>query len=153
MASNELRHDQKMSDCCSTSCNTNHPNRRQCPGNGAECSEVSARTISHHIKAAWNWSASVEHYYFCDAPDCDVVYFGEDGSTISKSRLCTRSAAKDQSGDALICHCFGICRDDFARDPDIKDFVVAQTKAGVCSCEIYNPSGRCCLKDFQKHRN
>jgi hypothetical protein len=31
--------------------------------------------------------------------------------------------------------------------------VMAQTKAGLCSCDTSNPSGRCCLKDFPKPTN
>ncbi len=27
--------------------------------------------------------------FFCDDPDCDIVYFGEDGSIILKSLLCS----------------------------------------------------------------
>jgi len=37
---------------------------------------------------------------------------------------------------------------DYQSDKRLKDFVVEQTKADVCACDIRNPSGRCCLKDF-----
>ena len=33
-----------------------------------------------------------------------------------------------------------------------KEFVMAQTKAQNCACEIRNPSGKCCLVDFPKGR-
>ena len=48
----------------------------------------------------------------------------------------------------MLCYCFGVSRADFDRNPGTKDFVTAQTKAGLCACETSNPSGRCCLKDF-----
>jgi hypothetical protein len=69
------------------------------------------------------------------------------------SSNCCSSPKQDQThpnhGD-LLCYCFGISREDFKRDPGLRDFVVAKTKAGECSCETKNPSGRCCLKDFPK---
>lgn len=120
----------------------------RCPVDGRECSEVSARTIVHHLKEPWGWMPSAAHYYFCDAPDCDVAYFGDDDSVILKSQLRTRIGAKERGEHDLLCYCFGVSRADFARDPATRDFVVAQTRAGACSCETRNPSGRCCLKDF-----
>ena len=112
--------------------------------------EVSARTIAHHIKEAWVWQQTAERYFFCDDPLCEVVYFGDDGSTILKSQLRTRVGLKDTSDDSLLCYCFGVSKRDFHNDSSTRDFVVAQTKAGQCSCDTSNPSGRCCLKDFPK---
>lgn len=140
-----------MSGCCSSSsCNDTHPNRQRCPVNGHEYLEVSAKTIAHHIAEAWNWKQTATFYYFCDDPSCEVVYFGDDSSTILKSQLRTRLGLKEASDDALLCYCFGISRRDFQSNPATRDFVVAQTKAGRCSCDTSNPSGRCCLKDFPK---
>jgi hypothetical protein len=78
------------------------------------------------------------------------VYFGADGSTIVRSQLRTRVGVKEAADDSLLCYCFGVGKADLQRDPAIRDFVVEQTKAGRCSCETSNPSGRCCLKDFPK---
>lgn len=138
-----------MSDCCSSSgCETRHPKKHRCPVNGLEYAEVSTRTIAHHIARAWEWAPAAEHYFFCDDPECDVVYFGDDGATILKSQLRTRVGVKETAGDSLICYCYGVSKDDAQRNPAAKAFVIAQTKAGLCSCETSNPSGRCCLKDF-----
>lgn len=138
-----------MSDCCSSSaCDSARPNRGRCPGNGLECPEVSARTIVHHLKEPWAWAPSAGRYYYCGAPDCEVAYFGDDGSVIPKSRLRTRIGAKAEGERDLLCYCFGVSCADFERDPATRDFVVAQTRIGACSCETSNPSGRCCLKDF-----
>ena len=137
--------------CCSSSeCADGHPGKWRCPANGREYPEVSARTIVHHIKDAWDWQSTADRYFFCDDPECDVVYFGEDGSTILKSRLRTRVGVKEDSGGAPLCYCFGVRKEDLRRNPAIRDFVLAQTKAGSCSCDTRNPSGRCCLKDFPK---
>lgn len=138
-----------MSNCCSSpGSDRARPNKGRCPANGRECSEVSVRTIAHHLKQPWAWAPSAGRYYFCDAPDCDVAYFGDDGSVIPKSRLRTRIGAKEGGDHDLLCYCFGVSRADFERDPATREFVVAQTRIGACSCETSNPSGRCCLKDF-----
>lgn len=138
-----------MSACCSSSgCDAKNPRKSRCPASGNACSQVAVRTIAHHLKASWSWTPSARPYYFCDDPACDVAYFGDDGSLVHKSSLRTRIGIKEQNGDDLLCYCFGVSRADFVRDPAIKNFVIAQTKAGLCSCETSNPAGRCCLKDF-----
>lgn len=140
-----------MSSCCSSpACDSAHPNKGRCPVNGLEYAEVAVRTIVHHIKEPWAWAPSAQHYYFCDAPDCDVAYFGDDNSVVLKSQLRTRIGVKERSGNGLLCYCFGVSRADFERDPATREFVLAQTRSGACSCETSNPSGRCCLKDFPK---
>jgi len=140
-----------MSDCCSQpGCHSSHSNKHPCPVNGQEYSAVSARTIAHHIKDSWSWTPTASSYFFCDDPDCEVVYFGDDGSTIMKSQLRTSVGVKEEPGHGALCYCFGVSKTDYRHDPATRDFVVAQTKAGLCSCETSNPSGRCCLKDFPK---
>lgn len=143
-----------MSDCCAlTPENTAHPRKHRCPLCGMECSEVSRRTILHHIKESWEWSDSATSYYFCDNPECDVVYFGDNDSVILKSQLRSLLGIKEASGDTLLCYCFGVTKNDQGNDPLIRDYVVAQTRLGLCSCETANPSGRCCLKDFPRANN
>lgn len=140
-----------MGDCCSPAGDpASHPRKAPCPGHGGECAGVSLRTIQHHLASAWTWQPTATNYYFCDDPECVVVYFGDDGSTIEKSRLRTPVGVKEKSANGLLCYCFGVSRGDFLKDPATRDFVVAQTQAGRCSCETSNPSGRCCLKDFPK---
>lgn len=140
-----------MAHCCSSSgCGDTDPKKNRCPVNGHEYLEVSARTIAHHIKDVWNWKKTANRYFFCNAPSCEVVYFGDDGSVILKSQLRTPVGLKEASDDALLCYCFGVSKKDFQAAPATRDFVIAQTKAGLCSCDTSNPSGRCCLKDFPK---
>ena len=136
-----------MSHCCSSSePEKGHPAKRRCPLNGIEYSEVSVRTMLHHIMQPWTRTLSATRYYYCEDPDCEVAYFGDDNSVVLRSQL--RSAhGREQD---LLCHCFGISRADFERDSSTREFVIAQTRNGTCSCETCNPSGRCCLKDFPK---
>ena len=143
-----------MSDCCSNLGSENtHPRKLCCPSNGIEYLEVSPRTIAHHIKESWAWIPSSARYFFCDDPVCNVVYFGDDGSVIFKSQLRTQVGVKEKMDNGLLCYCYGVSKVDIFRNPSIKDFVIGQTKAGLCSCKTSNPSGRCCLKDFPKVPN
>lgn len=137
-----------MTDCCVTpAAARSHPAKRRCPAHGEECGEVSPRTIAHHIREPWTWTPTAARWFFCEDPACEVVYFGDDGSILGRSRLRER-AGMDALGERLLCHCFGLTHAEFLRHPATRDYVVAQTRAGQCSCETSNPSGRCCLKDF-----
>ena len=138
-----------MTNCCSQSNNDKTPTgKHRCPVGGETCAQVSIRTILHHLKTPWSWHAKQQTYYFCDAADCEAVYFGEDDSVIYKSELRTLVGIKEGSGAAPLCYCFDISKTDAAHNPAAKAFVIQQTKTKQCACETLNPSGRCCLKDF-----
>ena len=127
-----------------------NPKKRCCPISGLAGTEVSAKTISHHLTQAWKWKDNGTRYFFCADPDCDVVYFGDDDSIITKTQLFTKVGIKEASGDAPACYCFGVSKADAIKDPRIRDYVKAQTKNAQCACDIKNPSGRCCLIDFPR---
>lgn len=141
-----------MSDCCSSSsCSSNsRPKKYRCPVNGKAYPAVSSTTIKHHIAKPWRWKQKDQVYYFCSDPECEVVYFGEDDSIIKKSGLRTSVGIKENSPEALICYCFGVTQHDAVNNPEIREFVLQETKDKNCACEIRNPSGKCCLKDFPK---
>lgn len=140
-----------MADCCTPQTDDSvHPKKRPCPACGAEGSEVSVRTIAHHLKQTWQWQERGARYYFCAEPSCDTVYFADDGSTLLKSRLRTQVGVKESAGDAPLCYCFGVSRADALNNPAIREYVVTQTRLAQCSCDTRNPSGRCCLKDFPR---
>ena len=138
-----------MTDYCSSTLQQNgYPRKYRCPVNGREYSGVSMTTIEQHIKSPWNWQSKSQGYYFCDDPDCDVVYFGEDGLVINKQSLRTPVGVKEKSVSAPVCYCYGISLREASTNLDAKAFVLQKTKEHSCACEIRNPSGRCCLKDF-----
>ena len=137
-----------MSDCCQKD-HTAYPAKHRCPVNGKLYPEVPLKTLRHHIRNPWNVELPNQGYYFCSDPDCAVVYFGEDDSTLNTSQLRTTVWQKQGRPDSTLCYCFGVSVQQ-AATPAIKDFVVQQTKQSLCACEIRNPSGRCCLKDFPK---
>ena len=146
-----------MSDCCSASESDpdktapDKSSRHVCPQNGTACAQVARTTMLHHIQQPWLQALKDQNYYFCDDPDCEVVYFGEDDSIIKKSQLRTQVGIKESSPQALLCYCFGVSRQMAETSPQAREFVVQQTRQSVCACETRNPSGRCCLKDFPKN--
>lgn len=138
-----------MNSCCSSDKSINKfPRKQSCPVNHQDYILVPLKTVLHHIKDSWKANLKEQGYYYCNDPECDVVYFGADGATIKKSELRTKIYNKEKDNDLLVCYCFGISQADAKNNSEIKDFVVQQTKLGNCSCETSNPSGRCCLKDF-----
>lgn len=140
-----------MSDCCSSSCDIGAPAKRhRCPVNGQEYKAVSTTTILHHIKEPWSWEENQQAYYFCDDPDCEVVYFGQDNTTIKASEVRTGVVIKEKNQNAMLCYCFGVSFSAAEENPEIKQFVTEKTRGGICACEYRNPSGKCCLKDFPK---
>ena len=140
-----------MSDCCSSNTGKKSPmiDKKRCPINKHTYRSVSVQTVIHHVAKPWELETEGRTFYFCDAPDCNVVYFSSDNSVILQDQLRTEVGIKDNSDDALICYCFGITREE-ARSPKIKNYAVEQTRKKLCSCETSNPSGKCCLKDFPK---
>ena len=143
-----------MSCCNSSSCEQtgtkSAPRKLNCPVNGKAYLSVEPKTISHHLKQSWKWSAVEQGYYFCSDPECDVVYFAEDGGVIQTSELRTAVGVKEMKPDSLICYCYGVTLDDAKSDATIKEFVIQKTKVDECACDTRNPSGRCCLKNFPK---
>lgn len=141
-----------MAHCCSMhACHTERPSKHRCPVNGVKYAEVSSRTVAHHLKHPWLLDSQPARYFFCDDPNCDVVYFGSDDSTIRNVQIRTNVGAKNDSKDAMLCYCFGVTKGDALRDPSIRAYIARQTKLGICACDVRNPSGVCCLKSFPRN--
>jgi len=142
-----------MNDCCSSDSDQSDKAEKlaRCPA--STCQElkypqVPHRTVLHHIKTPWESSVIPQVYYFCQNKNCDVVYFGEDHSAITKEQLRTKVGIKESDENALICYCFGVSNRVAKTNDQVKKYVIEQTKNGTCSCSTFNPSGKCCLKDF-----
>jgi hypothetical protein len=130
---------------------TTAPGKAVCPINGLSYSRVKAQTILHQIKKPWQLNLPDQNYFFCDDPKCDVVYFGEDRSTFVRDDLRISVGQKLHGQEKTICYCFDVQLSDIGSDKALekaKIFVVEQTKNSTCDCELRNPSGKCCLKNF-----
>ena len=143
-----------VSSCCSGgSCSVGVEKERPCPENGKMGRAVASKTILHHLRTPWRREVPEQAYWFCDDPDCDVVYFGADGTLFRRGDLRTEVGCKLRGDDRLICYCFDVRATDIIEPEGLKacrDYVIHKTRDSACDCEIRNPSGRCCLADFPK---
>jgi len=140
-----------VTDCCDSKPPSGSPPVKACcPVNGKMYSSVGVKTILHHLADPWGKKVKDQSYYYCTDANCDVVYFGEDRSVFPKSALRTKVGIKETSADRSVCYCFGVSYSVAESDERVRKFVADMTRQSLCSCEISNPSGRCCLKDFPK---
>lgn len=107
-----------------------------CNSNGEGCTPITEDT-------GWR---------FCDFPDCDVVYFSEEGTKqFTKSQLTIPVGVKETSGERPLCYCFGhsvtSIKDELRTKghSDALEDIRAKMKDPGCHCETSNPSGSCCL--------
>lgn len=94
---------------------------------------------------------------FCDSPDCDVVYFSEEGdTTFTKSQLKVAVGVKETSGERPLCYCFDHSVASIKEElrtkghSDALEDIRAKMKDPGCRCEAENPSGSCCLGSVGK---
>ena len=93
---------------------------------------------------------------FCDAPGCDVVYVGADGTLIRKDQVRTRIGVKETDDPIPVCYCFNVTARQIAEDlaangrSTIRAYIEDQVHAGRCRCETTNPAGRCCLGNVSR---
>lgn len=90
-------------------------------------------------------------YYFCESPNCPVVYFTAAGAEIRAAELRERVYQKEPDADDVpICYCFqhraGAVRHATTED---RAQIIADIQAGIqanqCACDLRNPQGSCCL--------
>jgi len=98
-----------------------------------------------------------EPYYFCGAPECDIVYFADAPlHYFGKEDLTVRVGVKETEAPIPVCYCFDFTERDIIEDVKqhgegrIFREISRNVKAGLCACEIKNPSGRCCLGNVQE---
>ncbi len=98
-------------------------------------------------------------FWLCRDPECEVAYFGEDGTTLVVSDLLVEPGFKTKSDQGLLCYCFLVRRSDVeaelreSGECHIIEHITAEVKAGNCACEVRNPSGKCCLGEVQRAVN
>ena len=147
-----------MSDCCSVNPKTGTaPAVMPCPVNGARSKQVDVLTVKSLVRHI-PLGMSNDQYYFCEARDCDVVYFPFDpqAPTFRRQDLVVRVGAKERADPIPICYCFGFTRKDIEDEiaasgrSTVAERISAEVKQGNCACEVKNPSGKCCLGDVTR---
>lgn len=143
-----------MPDCCGVNDDSPALAAIPCPENGARSKQVDMLTVRSLVRRLPLGMPDTQ-YYFCDAPNCDVVYFGLDAEAprFRRQDLLVRVGAKETSEPIPICYCFGFTRQDIWDEiqstgkSTVAERVAAEIKARHCACEVRNPSGKCCLGD------
>jgi len=141
-----------VSDCCAASGRSAAPAAVPCPLNGARSKRVDMLTVKSLLRRL-PLEMPIVPYYFCEAPDCDVVYFpiGPDAPVFLRRDLLVRVGIKETADPIPVCYCFGFSRKDIQEEiaktgrSTVAARITAEVKAGRCACEVKNPSGKCCL--------
>lgn len=147
-----------MSDCCSVNVKAGTaPAVMACPVSGGRSKQVDILTVKSLVRQLPLGMPNTQ-YYFCDASDCEVVYFPLDPEAPSFRRgdLLVRVGAKEIEDPVPICYCFGFTRQNIWDEirstgkSTIATRIAAEVEAGRCACEVKNPSGKCCLGDITR---
>ncbi len=137
-----------MSESC---CSTSHrpPDTRSCPVSDFRSKPVEWSTVA---ALAVRSVPRRQTFWLCEDSDCDVVYFGEDGTLLETSDVRMIPSFKGgPSQNDLVCYCFLYSRQDIedelkaSGETTIFERISAEVKAENCACEVRNPSGKCCL--------
>ncbi len=127
-----------------------------CPVAGKPGRRVPSLTVRSLIREERLREVNEREWYFCDLPECEVVYFAADGLTFLKDDLRVRVGVKECTAPRPVCYCFGHTvegiRDEIARTGGctVLESIAARVKAKECRCEVMNPKGTCCLGDVKK---
>lgn len=128
-----------------------------CPSCGAAGAPVKTDTVRSLIRREKLGDITDASYFFCKAPECETVYFAEDGRAFSKGDLSVRVGIKETSSPRPICYCFGHTMEGIAEEIRLtgksqaaRD-IRARMKEEGCSCETRNPQGSCCLKTVEDY--
>ena len=147
-----------MSDCCSVNAKTGTmPTILRCTVNGTRSKQVDMLTVKSLVRTLPLGMPNTQ-YYFCDASDCDVVYFASevDAPMFRREDLVVRVGAKETADPIPVCYCFGFTRKDIENEiaetgrSTVADRIRTEVSAGNCACEVRNPSGKCCLGDVTR---
>ena len=136
-----------MNSCCEVD-SARHTAKAPCPACASIGLFVNKSTMLQHLLNPWLVQDMPAPSFFCENPNCEIVYFSQEGSTFSQSNLRTTVGLKNPGQDSVVCYCFGVTSSVAVASPNVRDFVIQQTKSKSCACEARNPSGQCCLKHF-----
>jgi bacterioferritin-associated ferredoxin len=142
-----------MADCCAVKTEpVPAPAALACPVSGTRSKQVellTVKSLARHLPFA----LPATQYYFCDAPDCDVVYFPANPTAprFRRADLLVPVGVKERADASPVCYCFGVTKRQIREEvrrtgkSTAPERIQAEVKAGRCACELKNPSGKCCL--------
>ena len=144
-------------DCCCSGVQMSKETPQNACGECGEIGRIVARqTVVHHVKSEKLSSVGDEEYKFCSSPNCAVVYYAASGQVFTVDDVRELVTSKTSGNSRPLCYCFGFT-EGFARreiaqtsKSSVSKQVSRFIKEKLCSCEIRNPSGVCCLGEINK---
>lgn len=127
-----------------------------CPVSGKPGKRVGTVTLESLVLVDQLPTLDGRDWFFCDLPECDVVYFSSEEDTVTKDALMVRVGTKEQDAPQSVCYCFGHTAQSIRTEIEetgastVVDSITAKVKAGECACELKNPKGSCCLGDVRR---
>ncbi len=153
-----------MADCCSETRLEQPVGNQVCQTCGEKGKKVELATMRSLTRRDHPLYAELKSGFICTNPDDSTVYyFGENDIIISHNDLVTSYHLKNPDDNQNLCYCFQHSRKAIKEDVSknghstIELSIREKVKQGVCTCEVSNPKGKCCLgdvsgfvKEFQK---
>ncbi len=137
-------------------CTTQPKGKVACPECGESAKGVLAKTFNALVKDAVKQKFSCfDGFHYCKTPSCKVVYF-RDEVILTQEDISVTVGLKEGASPATLCYCFGWTKEKIKEELDAtgETKALADIKAKMkdpgCSCEVFNPSGGCCLADVTK---
>jgi copper chaperone CopZ len=122
----------------------------ECPKCGKKGKAVKPVTLRALLRDEFVGQVADAQYRFCDAQDCDILYYGSD-QVFSTPQLKVAVGVKETAGERPLCYCFGhsitTLKEELrtkGRSDALAD-IRQKMKDPGCACEVTNPSGSCCL--------
>lgn len=146
---------QSQHSCCDIKVGEDTAICKKCGGKWRPVSEVTLKSLVK--EPVLESIESLNGFYYCETPTCGVVYFNHEQQVyLHKEEVKIRVGIKEIKDPIPVCYCFGWTQERIFEQ--IKQLgystaiqeINAKVKAGECTCEIKNPSGRCCLGEVIK---
>src|SRR5687768_16713850 len=78
-----------------------------CPANGRKGSPVALQTVKALLTETALQRLNRAAHRFCSDPDCEVVYFSDDGELYATRDIRVPVWQKEPAGARMLCYCFG----------------------------------------------
>lgn len=96
------------------------------------------------------------NYHFCENPECETVYFSDDGrQRFSTEQLINRVTCKDSSAETPLCYCYKITKGAVlkeyheSRQSGVLEKIEQKMGEKACFCDKSNPRGVCCTTEIR----
>ena len=145
-----------MSEDCCVIPGTDATGIDVCPDCGQRGITVAAHTVNALVIPERALAEGYPDGYVCKNRDCSTLYFFGSGiEAISRDEINVPAGFKASGVPQLVCYCYEHTREEIQEEyrsygeSAIEASIREKVNAGSCSCEVNNPTGRCCLSDVR----